>query len=300
MEVFFLVIFFVLFLALFIVLLIYLKKTKKEISHNLNQTQTNYLSSFNSIFSQLSQLYEKMGGLDKESKEIHSLAKTFQNTLMPTKRRGTLGESLVENLLREVLPDETVVNQYAFKDGKRVDFVVKLPGGLVPIDAKFSLDTFKNYTEAEAGEEKQKQKICIDSIKKRILETSQYTYPDEGTVDFSIMYVPSESVYYFIITETDLIDFARAKKVFVAGPNTLYIYLKTLCMGFRALKIEESTKQIYDTLQRLEKDIRNFIKDYGVLGGHLRSATLKYQDLSQKIEGVAQQLRTIENRENKA
>src|SRR6056297_628191 len=88
------------------ILLIYLKKSKKEevsrqldllkdeISNNLNQTQANYLNSFNSIFSQLTKLYEKMGGLDRESKEIHSLTKTFQNILIPTKKRGALGENL--------------------------------------------------------------------------------------------------------------------------------------------------------------------------------------------------------------
>ncbi|MCF7886878.1 MAG: DNA recombination protein RmuC [Candidatus Omnitrophica bacterium] len=290
------------------ILLIYLKKSRKEevsrqldllkeeISNNLNQTQTNYLNSFNSIFSQLAKLYEKMGGLDKESKEIHSLTKTFQNILIPTKKRSALGESLVENLLREVLPDETILTQYTFRDGKRIDFAVKLPEALVPIDAKFSLDTFRNYIEADQGEKKQKRKICIESIKKRILETSQYIYPDEGTVDFSLMYVPSESVYYFIITDTNLLDFARANNVFITGPNSLYIYLKTLCIGFRALRIEKSAKQIYDILGRLEKDVGAFIKDYRVLGTHLRSASLKYQDLNQKIESVSLQLKTIENK----
>ncbi|MCF7869684.1 MAG: DNA recombination protein RmuC [Candidatus Omnitrophica bacterium] len=296
--------------VILVILLIYLKKPRKEevsrqldllkeeIFNNLNQTQTNHLNSFNSIFSQLAKLYEKMGGLDKESKEIHNLTKTFQNILIPTKKRGTLGENLVENLLREVLPDETILSQYTFRDGKRVDFAIKLPNALVPIDAKFSLDTFRNYVEAGQGEKKQKRKVCIESIKKRILETSQYIYPDEGTVDFSLMYVPSESVYYFIITDTILLDFARSKNVFITGPNSLYIYLKTLCIGFKALKIEKSAKQIYDTLGRLEKDVGSFIKDYRVLGTHLRSASLKYQELDQKIESVSMQLKTIENQKD--
>lgn len=299
-EIFFLAALLAVFLVLLIVLLIHLKKVKAEISGTLNQTQANYLSSFNSIFSQLNNLYEKMGGLDKESKEIHSLTKSFQNVLMPVKKRSILGESLVESLLREVLPDETILSQHSFKDGKRVDFAVRLPGGLVPIDAKFSLDTFKNYAEAEGSEEKQKRKLCVDSIKKRILETAQYIYPDEGTVDFSLMYVPSEAVYYFVITDTELLDFARAQKVFITGPNTLYAYLKTLCIGFKALQIEKSSKQIYNTLQRLEKDIKGFIKDYSVLGTHLRSAALKYQDLSQAIEAISIQLQTIDNKEKQA
>jgi DNA recombination protein RmuC len=307
MEIILLFILLIVLLAILFILLIYLRKNKKEeiskklellkteISKDLNQTQTNYLHSFNSIFSQLTKLYEKMGGLDKESKEIHSLTKTFQTILIPTKKRGTLGEDLVESLLREVLPGETILTQHTFKDGKRVDFAVKLADALIPIDAKFSLDTFRNYAEAEESEKKQKRKICLESIKKRITETAQYIYPNEGTVDFSLMYVPSESVYYFIVTDTNLLEFARSKKVFITGPNTLYIYLKTLCIGFRALKIERSAKQIYDILGRLEKDVGDFIKDYNILGTHLRSASSKYQELNQKIENVSLQLRTIEN-----
>jgi DNA recombination protein RmuC len=308
---FFAVVIFIL-LVILVILLVFLKNNpredfigkidslKEEFSKNLNQAQTNQLNSFNSIFSQLSGLYEKLGGLDKESKEIHSLTKAFQNILIPTKKRGTLGENLVENLLREVLPDETILSQHTFRDGKRVDFVIKLPDALVPIDAKFSLDTFRSYIEADQGEKKQRRKVCIDSIKKRILETSQYIYPDEGTVDFSLMYVPSEAVYYFIITDTNLLDFARRKKVFIAGPNTLYTYLKTLCIGFRALKIEKSAKQIYDILGRLDKDVESFIKEYNVLGTHLRSATSKYQELNRKIENVALQLNNIENKRSEA
>jgi len=108
------------------------------------------------------------------------------------------------------------------------------------------------------------------------------------------MYVPSEAVYYFIITETDILEFANQKKVFIVGPNTLYAYLKTILVGFQAIKIEKKTRQIYDNLKRLEKDVVVFISDYGTLGTHIRSASSKYEELSKRIERISSKLHTIE------
>lgn len=248
----------------------------------------------------LAKLYEKIGGLDKESRQILELTKSFHDILKPTKARGIVGESILENLLRDILPKEAIISQYTFKDGKRIDFVIKLPSGLVPVDAKFSNEVFKNYLDASQDQKDAKRRIFIDSIKKRITETSSYIYPDEGTVDFSLMYVPSEAVYYFIITETVLLEFAHQKKVFIVGPNTLYAYLRTIFVGFQALKIGKRARQIYDNLKRLEKDMSVFIREHNILGSHIRSAYSKYEEVTKRAEKIAFKLNSIENDDNKS
>lgn len=256
--------------------------------------ESSFLDSQKTVAEGISKLYEKIGGLDRGSQEILQLTKSFHDILKPTKARGILGESILENLLRDVLPKEVIISQYGFRDGKRVDFAIKLPTVIVPIDAKFSLESFKNYIDAKEADKKAQRRICLESIKKRILETATYIYPDEGTSDFALMYVPSEAVYYFIITETEALEFANQKKVFVVGPSTLYAYLKTILVGFQAIKIEKKARQIYDNLKRLEKDVVAFIRDYGTLGTHIRSASSKYEDLSKRIERISSRLHTIE------
>ena len=256
--------------------------------------ESSFLDSQRTVAEGISKLYEKIGGLDRGSQEILQLTKSFHDILKPTKTRGILGESILENLLRDVLPKEVVISQYGFKDGKRVDFVIKLPTVIVPIDAKFPVESFRNYLDAKEVDKKAQYRICLDSIKKRILETATYIYPDEGTSDFALMYVPSEAVYYFIITETEALEFANQKKVFVVGPSTLYAYLKTILVGFQAMKIEKRARQIYDNLKRLEKDLVVFMRDYGTLGTHIRSASSKYEDLSKRIERISSRLHTIE------
>ncbi len=266
---------------------------REEFTKNIIQTQNNALNSSRAVSEELTKLYEKIGGLDRESRQILELTKSFHSILQPTKSRGLLGESILENLLTDVLPQEAVISQYGFKDGKKVDFVIKLPEAIVPIDAKFSMDSFHNYLNSPEADKDRQKRVCLEGIKKRIQEVADYIYPDEGTTDFGLMYVPSEAVYYFIITESSLLEFAHQKKVFIVGPNTLYAYLKTIFIGFQAMKIEKKAKKIYDDLKRLDKDVTAFMREYGVLGTHLRSAASKYDDVAKKAENISAKLGSI-------
>lgn len=266
---------------------------REEFIKNILKAQNDVIDSSKTVSTELSKLYERIGGLDRESREILELTKSFHGILQPTKTRGILGESILENLLKDILPQEAVIAQYGFKDGKKVDFAIKLPEAIVPIDAKFSMESFSNYLNAAEQEKELKRRLCIESIKKRISETASYIYPDEGTTDFGLMYVPSEAVYYFIIAETSLLEFAHQRKVFIVGPNTLYAYLKTIFIGFQAMRIEKKAKQIYDNLKRLEKDIVVLMREYGILGTHIRGASLKYEDVAKKIESISLKLHTM-------
>lgn len=282
---------FIILAVILIILFILIFKSGKE---------SNFLNSQRTVAEGLSKICERIGGLDRGSQEILQLTKSFHDILKPTKARGIFGESILENLLKDILPKEVVISQYGFKDGKRVDFVIKLPEVIVPIDAKFSVEAFKNYLDAAQPEKKAQYRLCLESMKKRISEAAAYIYPDEGTSDFALMYVPSEAVYYFIITETQLLEFAHQKKVFIVGPNTLYAYLKTILIGFQAIKVEKKARQIYDNLKRLEKDVAVFTRDYTILGTHIRSASSRYDDLTGKIEKISSKLHTIEVKDSES
>ncbi|MFA5271150.1 MAG: DNA recombination protein RmuC [Candidatus Omnitrophota bacterium] len=260
---------------------------KDEFTKNILQAQTNSLDVSKNLLSELSKLYEKIGSLDRDNSQILSLTKSFHDILKPTKARGVVGEIILEALIKDILPADVILTQYMFRNGKKVDFAIRLPQGIVPIDAKFSLDTFKNYIEAQETDREKLKKAFLDGVKKRIDETSTYIFTDEGTTDFCLMYVPSEAVYYSIITESSMLDYAHAKRVFVVGPSTVYAYLKTIFIGLNALQIEKRAKEIYDILRRLDEDIKNILQEHAVLGTHLRNASLKHDDVKKKIEGIS-------------
>jgi DNA recombination protein RmuC len=263
-----------------------LDSIREDFTKNILQTQGSLLHTQKDITEELSKLYKEIGNINRGSSEILTLTKSFHDILKPTKRRGVVGESILENIIKDVLPQEVVVPQHSFRNGRRVDFLIKLPQGNLAVDAKFSLETFTNYLGATEPEKEKYKRIFIDSVKRRIDEASSYILPDEGTLDFSFMYVPSEAIYYLIITETDILDYAQKKRVFVVGPNTFYVYLKTILVGFQALKIEKKAKIIYESLKRIELELENIAREYGVLGTHLRGAQGKYEEVRKRIDGV--------------
>lgn len=266
---------------------------REEFTKHMLAAQGNLLENTRSVSQELHKLYEKVGSLDRESNEILVLTKSFHDILKPTKTRGIVGEAILDNLIKDVLPQDAVLSQYTFKNGKKIDFAIKMSSGIIPIDAKFSLDTFRNYLDAVESEKERQKKIFTDSVKRRIDETAAYIFPEEGTTDFSLMYVPSEAVYYFIIVETALFEYAQKKRVFVVGPNTIYVYLKTICIGFQALKIEAKAKEIYNSVRQLDEEVRTVLQEYIVLGTHLRNSSAKYDEVRKKIENISLKVGSI-------
>lgn len=237
---------------------------------------------YSDVKSHLSKLEEANKRIYEVGKDISSL----QEILRSPKLRGGLGELSLENLL-ENLPKEMYELQYTFPDGKKVDAVVRFKEHFVPIDAKFSLENFQKYLAAQDEKEKAKlRKAFVADVKKRIDETAGYIRPDEGTLDFAIMYIPAENVYYEVIIRDEdqagLDQYAREKHVVPVSPNNLFAYLKTILMGFRGLQIQKEAKQILQALARLKGDFGRFQEEFGVVGGHLTNARNKY-DQSEKI-----------------
>lgn len=239
--------------------------------------------------------------LEEAHKRIYDVGKdiaTLQEILRSPKLRGGLGELSLENLL-ENLPREMYELQYAFRDRKKVDAVVRFKEHIVPIDAKFSLENFQKYLATQDEKEKTRlRKAFITDVKKRIDETAEYIRPDEGTLDFALMYIPAENVYYEVIVKDEesagLDEYARQKHVVPVSPNNLFAYLKTILMGFRGLQIQKEAKQILQALARLKGDFGRFQEEFGVLGSHLVNARNKYDQSEKVLSRIADRLETLE------
>lgn len=239
--------------------------------------------------------------LEEANKRIYEVGKdiaSLQEILRSPKLRGGLGELSLENLL-ETLPKDMYELQYAFKDGKKVDAIIRFKESIVPIDAKFSLENFQKYLAEKDEKEKQKiRKAFISDVKKRIDETADYIQPDEQTLDFALMYIPAENVYYEVIIrdedQSGLDEYARLKHVVPVSPNNLFAYLKTILMGFRGMQIQKEAKVILQALSRLKGDFGRFQEEFGVLGGHLTNARNKYDQSEKALLRISDKLEQLE------
>ena len=158
-----------------------------------------------------------------------------------------LGELLLENLLRDMLPTDSYSIQHSFKSGERVDAAIRIEK-LVPVDAKFPLDNFSRLVDTDdEGESalhakafERDVKIHVDAI------AGKYIRPAEGTYDFALMYLPSESVYYELVCSKSgtLYRYALDKRVFPVSPMTFHAYLLVITLGLKGLQIEQHAQDV--------------------------------------------------------
>jgi len=213
--------------------------------------------------------------------------KTLEKVLTNQKQRGTLGEAGLELILSNILPPGAYELQYGFANGDKVDAAIKTKDGLIPVDAKFSLDNYKRVIEALDLEQKEKnEEEFRKDLKKRIDETSKYIRPEEGTLPFALMYIPAEGIYYDLLVNQvgavkvntqNLIDYAyNEKKVVIVSPTTFAAYLQTILQGFRAFQIEKKAVEIEKNVQELTRHLKAYEDFYKKLGGNLSTVVNQY------------------------
>ncbi|OQB09003.1 MAG: DNA recombination protein RmuC [Candidatus Omnitrophica bacterium ADurb.Bin205] len=265
-----------------------LQEANKIISQNLGNT----VSAFGNVKEQLGKLEVTNRQIVDISRDISSL----QELLRAPKFRGAMGETLLENLLSQVLPKQHYIPQYRFKTQDAVDAVIKLGERLVPVDAKFSLENFQKMLEADEEQPKALfRKKFIQDVKNRIDEvSSKYILPAENTYDFALMYIPAENVYYEIIVKEDVFSYALSKKVIPVSPNTFYAYLQVICLGLKGLEVEENAKAILKSLSALGIEVDKFKEEFDILGGHLNNANAKYLDSSKRLVRLADRFANIQ------
>ncbi len=227
---------------------------------------------------------EEMQSVQEAVKEISS----FQEFFRAPKIRGQWGEAGLENVLREYFPPELYIVQHAFSSGERVDAVLKLPNEkLLPIDSKFPFDNFRKMIESEGDEKIIFKNKFFNDVKLRVKEISEkYILPSEDTVDFAVMYIPAEAVYYEINMDrdTDICTYARSKKVILSSPNTFYLTLRSVEQWFRDTRITRHAQEIMKRLAQVEKDGEKLTEDFRKLGIHLKNASSAYRSSEKRVE----------------
>jgi len=268
----------------------------------MNETRDNLNKTIQSQFGQstkiITDITEKLTSLDKTNQQVIGFSEQLNNlqkVLTSQKTRGNLGEAGLQLVLENILPPTAYELQYPFPDGDIVDAIIKTKDGLIPVDAKFSLN---NYTRVlEAVDEKQKEELereFKNDLKKRIDETAKYIKPKYGTMEFAFMFIPAEAIYYDLLVNEvgavkvntkNLIDYAfNSKKVIIVSPTTFAAYLQTVLQGLRALKIEEGAKSIQKNVEMLGKHVKAY-EDYMKRLGSSMSTTVNHYNIAYKELG---------------
>jgi len=279
-------------------------KTSQTLNGSLQAGQSTLSRSLQSNQRILQQLNAQIGELQGTNKQMLRLGadvKRLQDILTSPKLRGQIGEWSLENLLAQALPRGCYSCQHAFKDGRIVDALVQMTDFSVGIDAKFPLPSFERVLAcANDGERPKLRRQFFRDVSAHVDKiASDYIRPVEGTLDFALMYIPAENVYYETVIHRDgdsqnLLSYCLEKKVIPVSPNLLYVYLMTVAMGLHGLQIEEKAAEIRRNLGRLNSSFAEFANAWDTLGTHLRNAQGKYDEGQKRLDRLGLQLTQIQ------
>lgn len=232
-----------------------------------------------------------------EMSEIGRGMKELQDFLKNPKIRGNIGEQVLNELLKQYLPKESFNLQYIFKSGEKVDAAIKTSAGIIPVDSKFPMENFRKMSKADSDEERKTyNKLFESDVKKHIDDISRkYILTEEGTIDYALMYIPSEAVYYEVVNSLSLFEYAGAKRVLPVSPTTFYAYLKAILMSFEGQKIEKQAKEILSSLRAIQKDYEKVGGGLSVLQKHLTNAHNMMGDVLSLFSQLGQKISSTKN-----
>lgn len=271
-----------------------------RLERNAQSVQTSVQRQLSESARLVTDVTQRLAKLDETNRRVVDVAdelRTLQNVLQNPKQRGVFGEYYLESVLENVLPTKNYQMQYGLADGQVVDAAVFLDKGkILPIDSKFSLENYNRMVSETDKEARQRllAKVRAD-LKGRIDETSKYIRPEENTMDFAFMFIPSESLYYDLLigsvgtgsSARDLVEYAfRDKKVIVVSPTSFTAYLQTVLQGLRSLQIEQQAKDIQLRVGKLGQHIARFEEYMEKLGNSLGTTVNHYNAAHKELGKV--------------
>lgn len=231
-----------------------------------------------SMNNRLDKAAQFMANVHKELGTVEERFKRFEefNDLLHPKLRGLIGERIMNDMLDQVFPAGQFETQYRFKNGETVDAIIRTKAGLLPVDSKFPLENFQQIANAATESDRlQATKSFAKAVKKHVDDISdKYILPEEGTLNFAVMYIPSENIYYQMITDDNgaTLEYAKQKNVLVTSPNGFFFMMRIVYMALEREKMQEQAMKIWELLKGVQQEAVRFRDDLDLLAKHLGNA----------------------------
>lgn len=278
-----------------------IENTSKVINQSLHSSNKNLSDTLHKSSQSLNQRLDKaaevIGALQKEAGQFSSVSQSMQelNTFLKSpKLRGNIGEQVLKDLISQIFPKKAFHLQYSFKGGTKVDAAIQTDAGILPIDSKLPMENFQALISAKNKTSKTKAHRAFARDVKRHVDdiAKKYILPEEGTMDFALMYLPSEPVYYEVVNDTTLTDYARRKRVYPVSPTTMYAHLQMILLTFEGKKIESRSREVFALMRAIQKDYEKIETHLSTLGSHVSNAFNKFSEVDRSFTLMGQKIST--------
>ena len=272
----------------------------KTMQSTINSSSTNMVKTLQENSKQLNERLDKAATVIKDvghevgqMSEIGRSMKDLQEFLKSPKMRGNIGEEILKDLIAQIFPKNSFHLQYQFKSGNKVDAAIKTDAGILPIDSKFPMENFQRMMKLKSNDLSYfaLQKEFVRDVKKHIDDIAKkYILPDEGTMDFALMYLPSEAVYYEVVNTNEIMNYAKKGRVYIVSPSTLYAHLQTILLSFEGKKIETRSREVFKILRAMQNDYGKVQENISILGKHINNTQLQFNNVSLGFGQIGQKL----------
>ena len=265
------------------------EKLKESVEKRFDET-------FKTHSGPLTQVHQGLG----EMKNLATGVGDLKTVREGVKTRGIYGEVQLGAIISDILTPAQYLENTLIKKGSndRVEFAIKMPGKeaevLLPIDSKFPVENYSRliaaYDKGEKEEvEKYRRELAKDVKEQAKKISTKYIEPPK-TLDFAMMFLPTESLYAEVLRIPALVDEVRQKyNISIASPATLPVMLNGLLMGYRSVAIEKRSAEVWKILGGVKAQFSKF-------GDLLEGVQKKLTESANKIESAKTTSRQIERK----
>jgi len=269
----------------------------EKLHEAVEQQMTN---SFARVLEQFAQVQQAMGEVQAAAAQIGDLKRIFSNV----KTRGGWGEAQLGAMLEQVLPPGAFERDFVLREGtrERVDFALRMPSRSVlwlAVDSKFPTEDYERLLLAAEAADLEGERAARDGIAARVrLEAKKirekYICPPE-TVDFGVMYLPSDGLFAEVARIPNLIDEIRVRdKVIILGPTLLPAMLQTIHLGHITLDLEKRAADIGKLLGATRGEMAKMDDVLGKLAANASAMSSNIEKARIRTRAVGRVLRTVE------
>lgn len=271
----------------------------KEIS---GQVEKRLAEGFEKTTATFTDILKRLAIIDEAQKKITELSSnvvSLQEVLADKRSRGAFGEVQLNSLVRNVLPEGNFSLQHTLPNNKVADCVLFMPEptGMIVIDSKFPLESYRRMADEEANEfdRKAAEKQFKQDIQKHIKDIAEkYIIPDI-TSDGAVMFIPAEAIFAEIQAHhADLVEKANKARVWLVSPTTLWATLNTARAVLKDAATREQVHIIQEHLGYLAKDFDRFQRRMDNLAKHISMANKDVEEVSTSARKISSRFEKIE------
>lgn len=276
-----------------------LEKTMDLVNKQLGGMDTRIDKRVSDMNQRLDAAAALMGKVQKQYGTVEELGKSIKDlheAFKAPKLRGGFGERALVDIVSRVLPVQSYEAQHKFASGDIVDLLITTSNGSIPIDAKFPLENYNKLI--QSPDDTSVRKLFESDVKKHIKDIAKkYILPDEGTLEFALMYVPSDAVMYEILMSEELSSAAEGQHVFILSPHSFYYFLNIIRLAYQSQQFEENAKKVLALIRSIQQQSGKLGSELTVLQGHINNANNKMGFVHKeyiKLDGQIEQAGMLE------